>query len=280
MNWKSTGKKISDRKSDRSRAKRFKKLTQEFLTTTWTIGDVVALIAFAVGSGLVAIALAIQLGDALLEVTRWAWTSAGGESANSADQSMARAAWAGVVVGVVTIVFLGFTLAYTGIATQISLLSVQQAQLLGQSQVRAYIGAHDITFAFPKGADFTEAPEIRIKLTNTGQTPARRVRIRMGWQNFQPRELIQIIDSERYSVQELGAGQTIVERIPCGHFREDILMDHVVGAASSFVQGVIEYRDVFDSTHSTWFRALITGDYTEAEPRLYVEWTQAGNVST
>ncbi|WP_449395572.1 hypothetical protein [Devosia riboflavina] len=91
---------------------------------------------------------------------------------------------------------------------------------------------------------------------------------------------MQVKDGERHSVQELGAGQTIVERIPCGYFREDILMDHVVGAASSYVQGVIEYQDVFGSSHSTWFRAMITGEYLDDEPRLLVEWTQAGNHST
>lgn len=247
--------------------------------SSWTPGELLAALVFLSGFLLVAALTLINAGQGIISTAFWLWRVAGGEGGSVTEMSMARAAWAGVAVGIVTIVLLGFTLAYTGTATRISLLSVQQSQALGQAQVRAYVSAHDLQFKFPNGADFTEPPEIFISISNTGQTPARNLRMKMGWQNWYPRGLIRVDTLAPYSVQELGAGQSIQERIPCWDFKEDVLLDHVVGARSSIIRGVIEYTDVFGRDYQTWFRMKISGDYPEARPILYSEQTQDGNLS-
>lgn len=249
-------------------------------SSSWTLGDILAAVVVIFGGAVVILSILIQAGDLELKYIGWIWSGMGGNSADTTQISMARAAWVGVIVGVVTIILLGVTLAYNSVATRISLLSVQQAQDLGRAQMRAYVNAHDLLFEFPGDRDFSVPPKISITISNTGQTPARRLRMKMGWHNFNAEELMRVDHSADHSVQELGANHFIVERIPCWDFKHDVMLGHLVGDAVSFVQGVIEYADVFGEEHQTWFRAKISGSYREAVPKLFSQQTRDGNQST
>ena len=246
----------------------------------WTLGDIIAAAVVVAAGALVVSSILFQTSDLVFRSVGWLWTAMGGNSDDTTQTSMARAAWVGIVVGVVTIALLGVTLAYNSYSNRISLLSVRLAQELGRAQMRAYVNAHELHFEFPGDGDFSVPPKISIKISNTGQTPARRLRMKMGWQNFSAEELLRVDHSSDYSVQELGADHSVVEDIPCWDFKHDVMLGHLVGGETSFVQGVIEYVDVFGEDHQTWFRAKVSGSYHRAVPILYAEKTRDGNLST
>jgi hypothetical protein len=150
----------------------------KLFATRWTTGDLLAL-------GVVFILVAFTLFGTLLNVGEegrqllgWLWNISGGDTGDSTQASMARAAWLGIAVGAITIGFLGLTLIQTRKSTEIALLATRQTLLLGQKQMRAYVS---ITGLSVKVADwqsdrfFYRAPVIEVAIENTGQTPAKSV---------------------------------------------------------------------------------------------------------
>lgn len=253
------------------------------VSTPWTTGD-------ALAAGVVVTLVVLTLLGTLIHVgsigaghIAWAWGIAGGDSGDSTQASMARAAWAGVIVGAVTIVFLGLTLALTGRSTRIALLATQQALLLGRKEMRAYVSITGLTITVVGwGTDrfFYRPPKIEVGLKNTGQTPAKSMRMLLGWQNHPPEPFPKLNRLTLHSAYDIGAGITIEENVPCDDFVENALAAAVHGDMPSWAFGVVEYEDVFGDTWRTYFQREIRFKPTGKDLTVSVIVPGAGNSST
>lgn len=252
----------------------------------WSAGEIIAAAVFSAGVLFVLLCILVQTGELINSNIIWLWDIAGGEGGTATERSTARAAWAGVAVGIVTTILLAFTLAYTQISTRTALLSARVAlraadttERLGHRQIRAYIGAHSFSISIIAPGDYATSPTIKISLTNSGQTPALRLRYRMGWMNTEPMDIERLAENEYHSVQDLGAGQTIEQEIPCQSWVGNELIATFYDEKSSWSQGTVIYEDVFGGVHKTFFRYRIYGRVFRGSLALSWDLTQTGNGS-
>jgi hypothetical protein len=121
-----------------------------------------------------------------------------------------------------------------------------------RKQLRAYLTVENIS-AEPDAENF---PIGKVTLKNTGQTPAKKVRFKLGFPNngAEPHELLMIENTMTASVRDVGSGgeYVISQRWNTFHgpYRDSILS----GEQTGWLHGVVEYRDVYDEIRYTWFK--------------------------
>lgn len=170
------------------------------------------------------------------------------------------AGWITAVIGVVAtaisawaVILLKHTLLQTVAATEAAQAAVAETRRIGESQVRAYLG--DVNVAVE---DFLPGhrPIYRISVKNTGQSPARDVKISIAVR-LGPAPAISVM-FRKLSFMRLvnvpsgeSAPQEIVGSNPIALETYDYVMS---GQISVVLGGVFHYRDVFGRRHLTVFR--------------------------
>ncbi|RVG92100.1 hypothetical protein CN072_22330 [Sinorhizobium meliloti] len=131
--------------------------------------------------------------------------------------------------------------------------SVSETIKIGRQQSRAYVHASDVSYS-------TEAPDVIVHVTNTGQTPAPFFQV--GGQitvvpKGQVRESVSIGDYDMKEWPALGAGTTLRAQIGDEETRKLIKEFRLTGGSDDgkklLVQGKVRYTDVFGITFESPF---------------------------
>lgn len=177
-----------------------------------------------------------------------------------AQESMAQWTW---VMGLTSIVGMGLSAgaAFAALrSVSLSRKALTQAEKsvgetvkIGQAQSRAYVHAKEATFS-------TDAPDLIVRVQNTGQTPATYFSVGGRVQIVEPGTVSQSIEIGNYDMKTwpaLGAGVELTVQLSSGDnsgIRETIEMFQArPGRSPLVVTGKIVYADVFGSLFESPF---------------------------
>ncbi|MBI4921603.1 MAG: hypothetical protein HY834_07620 [Devosia nanyangense] len=146
----------------------------------------------------------------------------------------------------------------------------------GILQTRAYIAV-----GFPKITQEGGVIVANVRIRNTGPTPARSMRFRLGFPPKEPATNLELVRDERHSVSELGAGRSMREKLSWVEFGTPEIFHAFWAGEPGWFYGTVEYTDVFGIVRYTWFKYRLWGEITSADESIvHVEVTQDGNHST
>lgn len=224
------------------------------------------------GNGGIGLAFGL-MGGFVLAILVFIWLSAGlpnwwhhdGSIVTSSD-SLAN--WITSVVGIVAtlvsiwaVILLNHTLLQTAAATKAAQEAVAVTRSIGEKQVRAYVYATNFK---AKSFAVGEHPEFTLDFRNSGQSPARKCRVRASvflGVGSGDHTKIRIPDPGRaYSRSEIAAGDNsgILRRwdTPLSAQQLDLLQK---GFLTFVIAGHLTYHDVFGKTHRMTFMLNTTG---------------------
>ena len=102
------------------------------------------------------------------------------KSMDAAAHSAKRAAWLSAALVAIGTGLLVWTLALTREANRAAQEAVAVTRDIGERQVRAYVGIHEVKAGFLSNEEFPEQYRFMIILKNTGGSPATKVRVWAG----------------------------------------------------------------------------------------------------
>lgn len=193
----------------------------------------------------------------------------------AAQEAMSDWAFGALILTGVGVILIWWTLYHTKKAAVAAAAAVEQARLaneaardavtvtreMGERQVRAYvnIGAAKVSGLVPNGY-----PEIIFELTNGGQSPAKRLRVRFRaifYQGFPPKPDLPK-QSANLSVLDVPANGVLVEKTDFKFsFSEREITDVREGKTLVAIYGLVSYYDVFGKLRRTLFRLHMRPDH-------------------
>ena len=189
----------------------------------------------------------------------------------TATEGQLQPIWASVILSAIAaIISVGALI--LGFVTQRSINKTSRAEL------RAYVNVSEMDIEI-----VDRAPEVTVRFQNTGQTPARNVRIHIGITPIEPTDDLMIEEDEPHSTRDLGAGQVTEMTVVWQGFADDLKARRLTGDEKSWFHGVVSYRDVFDDQQFTWFKSKLTTEESvsgSGQFAVTVMATQDGNHST
>lgn len=156
--------------------------------------------------------------------------------------------WATLFVGISTIGITALGVVYVR-------ETLWETRRIGKSQVRAYVVLADY---YIEGS--LQPPKFVLEFKNTGQSPARDVRARIGY-STEPIVLpMQVNLAEPHSKLEIGAGLPQKIEFQPPDLTRDNLMLLLYGDDPAWLACRVEYYDVFDDAHYTQSVIMLNGN--------------------
>jgi hypothetical protein len=144
-------------------------------------------------------------------------------------------------------------------ATSAARESMRETMRIGEAQVRAYLTVEALVVPQLEGSDLDHPQNFSIKISNSGQSPARNVQA-LAYANWVPRQLpvpcpdlVKLADSGGPGFS-ISSGQSVGCAVQSDLTAEDFfLKDTNSGQQVPSVFGIVWYEDVFGCRHRTRF---------------------------
>jgi hypothetical protein len=179
------------------------------------------------------------------------------------------AGWITALIGVVAtaisawaVVLLRQTLLQTVAATEAAQAAVSETRRIGEAQVRAYLANINVLVE-----DFSlgSVPVYRVSVKNTGQSPARGVRISLAIRTgASPADRVRFRNLKYMKLVDVPAGESAPQEIIGNSpILAETYANIISGRACIVLGGVFRYRDVFGKRHFTVFRYALDPRFPE-----------------